>query len=86
MAKKKKHIITTIKLRDLIIAELLGALISGLIAGLVHLVFDNFHLENKIENVCDVLNKKDQTSCKKAVDSIMDATKDNIDNYTVQLK
>ncbi len=83
---KKKHIITIIKLRDLIIAELLGALISGAIAGLVHLVFDTFHLKNDVENICDMLNQKDQASCKKTIESIMNATENNIDDYTVQLK
>ena len=84
--KNQKRKQFTIKLRDLLIAEILGALISGLIAGAVHLAFNGFHLENKTENVCDILNKKDQESCKKAVESIMNATENNIDNYTVQLK
>lgn len=80
-----KHVLR-IRLRDLIIAELIGAIISGLIGGLVHLLYDNFHIENKVENVCDILNKKDQPSCKKAVDSIMNSAEDNIDNYTVNVK
>lgn len=84
--KKQKHKEFRIKLRDLIIAEILGALISGLIAGLVHLAYNSFHLENKIENVCDILNAKDQASCKKVIDSAMDATEENMDNYTVQIK
>lgn len=83
---KKPHKITTIKLRDLIIAELIGALISGIIGGLVHLAFTQGHLENKVENVCDILKQKDQASCKKAIDSIMDASERNIDNYTVNLE
>lgn len=84
--KNRKRRQFTIKLRDLLIAEIIGALISGLIAGVVHLAFNNFHLEDKTEDVCDILNKKDQESCKKAVESIMNATENNIDNYTVQLK
>ena len=84
--KKKPHKITTIRLRDLIIAELIGALISGIIGGLVHLAFTQGHLENKVENVCDILKQKDQASCKKAIDSIMDASEKNIDNYTVNLE
>ena len=83
---KKPHKITTIKLRDLIIAELIGALISGIIGGLVHLAFTQGHLESKVENVCDILKQKDQASCKKAIDSIMDASEKNIDNYTVNLE
>lgn len=84
--KKQKRKQFTIKLRDLIIAELVGALISGLIGGLVHLAFTQGHLESKVENVCDILKQKDQASCKKAIDSIMDASEKNIDNYTVNLE
>ena len=84
--KKKQHKRITIKLRDLIIAELIGAVISGIIGGLVHLAFNNFHLEHKVENVCDILRQKDQASCKKAIDSIMNSAETNIDNYTVNLE
>lgn len=84
--KKQKHKELVIKLKDLVIAELLGALISGLIAGAVHLVLDTFHLKDDVANVCDILNQKDQASCKKTIESIMNATENNIDDYTVQLK
>ena len=83
--KKKHHKLTALRLRDLIIAEIIGALISGIIGGIVHLLYNEFHLENKVENICNILNKKDQPSCKKAIDSIMDAAEDNIDNYTVEV-
>lgn len=84
--KKQKHKQFTLRLRDLIIAELIGALISGIIGGLVHLAFTQGHLENKVENICDILKQKDQASCKRAIDSIMDASEKNIDNYTVNLE
>lgn len=84
--KRKQSRDWKITFKELIIAELIGALISGLIGGLVHLLYDNFHLENKVENVCDILKQKDQASCKKAIDSIMDATENNIENYTVDVR
>lgn len=83
---KQQYKKTAIRLRELIIIEIIGAVVSGLIAGAVHLAFDNFHLANKVENVCDILKQKDQASCKKAIDTIMNATEDNIENYTVDLK
>ena len=84
--RKQKRKELTLRLKDLIIAEIIGALISGLIAGFVHLLYDNFHLESKVENVCDMLKQKDQASCKKTIDSIMNATESNIDDYTVNVK
>lgn len=78
--------ITSLRLRDLILAELIGALISGVIGGLVHLAFNEFHLERKLENICDILSEKDQPGCKEALDSIMDAAQKNIDNYTVNVE
>lgn len=85
-SRKNKHPkLTAIRFRDLIIAELVGALISGLIGGLVHLAFCDWHIESKVESICDLLKQKDQESCKKAIDSIMDSAEKNIDNYTVSV-
>lgn len=80
------HKILNFSLKDLILAEIIGALISGVIGGVVHLLYDQFHLESKVENVCDILKQKDQASCKKVIDSIMDAAEENIDNYNVEVK
>ena len=81
-----RHKILNFSLKDLILAEIIGALISGVIGGVVHLLYDQFHLESKVENVCDILRQKDQASCKKVIDSIMDAAEENIDNYNVEVK
>lgn len=74
------------KIKNLIVGGLLISVVCSLTGGLIHAVMNNKTVRERAEGICVVVGSKADEECKEIVDSAMNMTAQDFENYVSNAK
>ena len=74
------------KLKNLIVGGLLISVVCSLVGGLIHTIMDNQVVRERAEGICVVVGSKADDECREIVNSAMNMTAQDFENYVSNAK